>query len=777
MPFQHRAAMKRNHSNKTFRLMHRRFPPVIHYMRRLSSPSTKQILLRKFTMLYCSSKIPVFSFVLLLLCATPSYGLGDGADATARVHKALDLADAGDAEAGWGVCRELRSATPPVPVGVYAVSCAYLALETGRPVDALDLLDRAGADDARADDASPDDVSPDNAEAVQLRTRALRDMGAAALARRDSPPQATELSPETHDALVADLAARRVIWGEIGTSDPARRFVETDAALVALDALLADPSVAEPVRRRARLDRLQALRDRRRFDDVLTEYEAMEREGLDLPVYALVAVADSALALRRPELAEKLYRRVMDAGGASLDQQTALYYALLESEKPEAAESWIAGVAEGTEPWRRRGPRTAPHWGRVGVDATAALHFAFTDRPHEAQRRLEPLVDAAPLNADLRQELATVYAWRGWPRASRAEYAAALALEPESVGARLGDASVRLDLWQWDAGEKEVERLASLYPENSHVERLRARAGLRPRWSFDLLSSYGDGDPGPSGLGTRESTTALEIQAPATGAFRPFLGSERVTADLPEGDASLLRTRAGVRWHRDARWAEVAVHADDTSTLGDLDDPGSTGFSLAAGLSWSDRWSAELRHATESAAVPIRARYHGIGGERSEASLAYRASDRFATSLGLAWSRFDDDNERREALLVVEGDPYAGPVYRLGLGLELSASDNTLAGVPYYNPASDATALVTVVNEWLGHRRYERRLVHRWALSGGVYDQEGFGTSEVGTLRYEHDWRLSLGSILRYGVQWTTWVYDGEREDRGRFYLQTGWHF
>lgn len=706
----------------------------------------------------------------LLLGTASSSAPDEGTDASARsheaahesVHQALDLADAGDPEAGWRVCRELRSAEPPVPLGVYAVPCAYLALETARPVDALDLLDRSGLD---------------GAEAVQLRTRALRELGAAALARRESAPEAPHLSPETREGLAADLAARRVIWGEIGTPEPAERFRETDAALADLDALVADPSVSEPVRRRARFDRLQALRDRRRFEDVLARYETMEREGLDLPVYALVAVADSALALRRPELAEELYRRVMDAGGASLDQQTSLYYALLEAEAPEAAESWIAGVAERTEPWRRRESRVAPHWGRVSVDATEALHFAFTDRPHEAQNRLEPLVDAAPLNADLRQELAAVYAWRGWPRASRAEYAAALAIEPESVGARLGDASARLDLWQWDAAEREVERLADLYPENSHVERLRARAGLRHRWSFDLLASWGDGDPGPSGLGTRESTTALEVLAPAAGAFRPFLRSERVTADLPEGEASLLRARAGVRWHRAARWVEAALHADDASTLGNLADPESIGWSLAAGLSWSDRWSAELRHESESSAVPIRARYHGIGGRRSEASLAYRASDRFDASLGLAWSRYDDENERREAFLVLEGDPYAGPVYRLGLGLELSASDNTVPGAPYYNPASDATALVTVVNEWLGHRRYERRLVHRWALSGGVYDQEGFGTSEVGTVRYEHDWRLSLGTILRYGVQWTTWVYDGEREDRARLYLQTGWHF
>lgn len=682
-----------------------------------------------------------------------------------QLRHALALAESGDAEAGWDVCEDLRSERTPVED--VAVTCAYLALETDRSVEALDLLDRAEDSGARS-----------TAEWVQLRTRALRTMGAAALAARDAESTGERLSETTRDGLAADLAARQVIWGEIGTPDPERRFHDTEDALAALDALIGDPSVDGSIRLRARFDRLQALRDRRLFEEAVTVYESLRSQGVDVPAYALVAVADSALATRRPKMAVELYEDVVAAGDASAETRIGLYYAYLEAEELARAEGWITELADQVHPWRRRGRRTAPNWSKLRADVARALHFAFTDRPHEAQRQLEPLAKAAPMRAELHQELASVYRWRGWPRAARAKLAIALALEPTSVSARLGNVGAGFDLWQWREAEAELEELVALYPANAHVERLRQTAQLRHRWSFDLETSFGesDSDVSASGLGTRESATVAEIQTPALGAWRPYLRAERTTADLPEGDASTDRISLGLRAHRDGRWLRLEVHADDASTLRDIEAPEEFGWTVAAGAWLGDRWHLEARHESESRAVPLRARFHGIGGRRSEAAATFRASERFRTSLATAVSRYDDGNERREARLTLAGVPYTGPVYSLDLGLDLSASDNSVAGAPYFNPESDASTLLVAVQEWLGHRRYERRMVHRWAVEAGTYHQEGFGTSDVAVVRYEHDWRLGLASYLRYGLQWVTWVYDGQREERGNLFLHTGWH-
>src|SRR4051812_23392400 len=71
----------------------------------------------------------------------------------------------------------------------------------------------------------------------------------------------------------AQQAAAMVRWGaQIESPDPARRFDGTDAALARLDALLASlPPDEKDLRRRLRLDRLVALRDRVRMQEAVEE--------------------------------------------------------------------------------------------------------------------------------------------------------------------------------------------------------------------------------------------------------------------------------------------------------------------------------------------------------------------------------------------------------------------------------------------------------------------------------------------------------------------------
>ena len=87
------------------------------------------------------------------------------------------------------------------------------------------------------------------------------------------------------------------------SSDTARRFDGTDAALARLDALLASlPPECETALRRTRLrwlDRLVALRDRVRMQEAADEGKALAADG-PLPPYAEQAYADALLHPRRP---------------------------------------------------------------------------------------------------------------------------------------------------------------------------------------------------------------------------------------------------------------------------------------------------------------------------------------------------------------------------------------------------------------------------------------------------------------------------------------------
>jgi biofilm PGA synthesis protein PgaA len=140
-----------------------------------------------------------------------------------------------------------------------------------------------------------------------------RDAAASLLQAQGGPFGAASLAGTT-EPYAPDQAAAMVRWGtQIRPADPAHRFDITDAAIARLDKLLAalpPPPAAAAERRRLRLDRMVALRDRFRMQQVVAEGQALRSEG-PLPPYAEEAYADALLYLRQPEEARAAYRRIL----------------------------------------------------------------------------------------------------------------------------------------------------------------------------------------------------------------------------------------------------------------------------------------------------------------------------------------------------------------------------------------------------------------------------------------------------------------------------------
>ena len=141
--------------------------------------------------------------------------------------------------------------------------------------------------------------------------------------------------------------------GEMDPGDPARRFDGTDAALARIDTLLGGlPSAETALRRRLRLDRLVALRNRVRMEEARAEGEAL-RADAPLPPYAEAAYADALLYLRQPDAAGEAYRRILAQTPEDVEARYGLFYALLELENFSAAFAVIDDLV-GSEPESRR---------------------------------------------------------------------------------------------------------------------------------------------------------------------------------------------------------------------------------------------------------------------------------------------------------------------------------------------------------------------------------------------------------------------------------------
>ena len=55
-------------------------------------------------------------------------------------------------------------------------------------------------------------------------------------------------------------------------------------------------------------------------------------------------------------------------------------------------------------------------------------------------------------------------------------------------------------------------------------------------------------------------------------------------------------------------------------------------------------------------------------------------------------------------------------------------------------------------------------LQQRVSVSGGMYNERGFGTSALWSARLEHAWTFKHDITLSYGVEVSSHAYDGQRE-------------
>jgi len=196
---------------------------------------------------------------------------------------------------------------------------------------------------------------PGNREATRGTAAVLTELGA---------PHAAERFGGTSPSIEAAKAAALVRWGEdVKPRDPARRFDGTDKAMTRLDALL--QTTTDPdVRRRLRNDRIIALRDRFRMEEVVQEIEAMKGSGKDpgaLPTYVEEADADALLYLRHPKEALTGYNNALAREPRQVQARYGQFHAAVEAEDFTTAYAAIdillrrAGVARRSQSGSHRG--------------------------------------------------------------------------------------------------------------------------------------------------------------------------------------------------------------------------------------------------------------------------------------------------------------------------------------------------------------------------------------------------------------------------------------
>lgn len=583
--------------------------------------------------------------------------------------------------------------------------------------------------------------------------------------------------------LEADYAAELTRLAVITTRQESERFRIADRALALYDRLipqwqaLGPPATAELTR--IRIDRLEALRARFRMQDLINDYEALRRDGIPVPDYALAHVAAAYLNLRQPEKARDLFQRVVHSSAsqtspeAHLDNQIGLFYALVETEEHELARKVMETAVDEQAMWLtlKGSPQRQGNPLRLDAEHTEALSYLYADDTEEAQDRLTTMVTAAPNNAALRTSMAAVYRAREQPRRASEELKLAETMAPLALTVVAEQAHTAMDLGNWDQAEMLFNEVRIRQPEHTLTKNVMRRWETHNKAELQVNAQGGIiSDTPVAGQNDLTLETVL-YSAPINHNWRPFAGVGYSHGEFEEGITNFRWMRAGIQWRGKGVTAELEGSAQRYGY------GTKTGVRAMAYFDLDDHWQVGGAAAYRATETPVRALHHNITSNSLSAFARWRANERREWSLSTTASRFSDSNKRFSLYLSGRERIYTSPKLKADAELGIYASRNTRSDAPYFNPRADIEVLPAIKLTHLLHRRYERSLEHSLTVGAGVYGQRGYGADAVASaaygVRYQHNNDFNVGAT----ITGTTRPYDGQRERELRFMLDMNIRF
>jgi biofilm PGA synthesis protein PgaA len=618
---------------------------------------------------------------------------------------------------------------------------------------------------------------PDNRGALRGKIQTLARLGAPQLAIELADRSPGILAADERAAIGADRTAHQIRWGTIAadTGRGPERFADLDRALADSDATAARAldTAAElsATERQLALDRVSALRERYRMRDAVALYEALAARPAPVPGYARSAAASAYLYLEQPEKARDLYRSALVADPDNLESRIGLFYALAESEDHVAAlkeiDSAVAITPQWIDAWSPATIRENPAYARVL--AARAMAPLFANRVGEAEQRLHELSDRAPYNMDIRTDYASSMRARGWPRTAVEELTWILAAEPDNGGALGERAGALLEMRDYRKSEAALALARAVDAEDGRVVRAARLWQVHNMRELIVDGTVGrSSGGGPTGTQDYAVDTRL-YSSPLDYNYRFFAHAYASAAKFTNGTGRWDRAGAGLEY----RSPLITAAGELTSDV----NGGKTGVAAALAYTPNDFWT--FRGTLDSTAneTPLQARLAGINARRGSGEVIWQANESRSAAFSYAHMDFSDSNRRDSAQARWTERVIVGPVYKLEITGALYASQNSLAGAPYFNPAQDFSPTLEFANEWLQWRRYTRAFRHRLVGSVGSYWQQGFGTGPVYGARYEQEWDADDRLTFRYGAGRSLHPYDGAQTGRNYGYLSLNWKF
>jgi biofilm PGA synthesis protein PgaA len=637
-----------------------------------------------------------------------------------------------------------------------------LALDERYP-NRIDILEALGLADEALGEEIPALAAAERAlrldphyeGALRLRFRVLLAGGAPQLALALTPERL--IAPAQRGAALHDSLALEYRWARDEPGNDKHRAERLDAVILRLRAGATDASINAESRAGMRRDLVEALAQRGRNAEAIAEYESLPAAGIEIPPYVTAAAIGAYLTQRQPRRAVALFQALPKDYRPAAGVRVNYFYALIESGHYDAAIAWADRMLRETPRQSESGTPELRSDNEEYASALvlAALARSYTDRLADAESRLGALTSEAPANTEAQLALAETEGLRGRPRAASDIAGAILRTNPDSAGAltKLFDDSLQMS--DLNAARDALNRLVDAEPaDDASLQRAerdwRTQTGAFINIEGQIGRSYG----GRAGV-IDSSVDEYGYSPVLESAYRLFVHLNQSEGTPVQGDTYRHAVGAGLEYHTED-WRASAE-------LLNIDGSGAAP-QLSVEATPNDYWRIGASYALRTLDIPIAAVVVGVHADRSALTLDYRASESREIGALADHEQFSDGNSRDEALIFWRERWVAGPIYKLDTRLDLDTSSNTLADTNYFNPRSDFTGTVTLQNQWLQYRRYDRGLSHELDLGLGEYSERGYGAGLVASLRYQLVYDVNDRLSLRGGLGRTIRPYDGARE-------------
>jgi biofilm PGA synthesis protein PgaA len=613
-------------------------------------------------------------------------------------------------------------------------------------------------------------LEPDFRYALRGRASAFSNAGMPYLAKRLADAHPDVFTADEKFRLENAATAQTIRFGQAQqNADEGRtRYASTDIAL-ATNANVAREFGGKPA---TQFDRLVALRNRSRMQDVVKLYESLRAENIAVPGYAKFAVADAYMSLQQPEKARDLYLEGLQeakaqGSGDTFDTQVSLMHAYQEAEQQDQARALVDKLSAQTPKLLYPGIKglETPNPDHARVQLLSALLNMYNDRLADAEKSLAELRAKAPFNSDSRAAWASLQMAREHPRTAFDEFSLILVDTPTSVDAATSRADVMLSLNRFGEAKNEATRLTTEQPDNSQIQNLVRKISHydRPVYRIDTVIGHGGANAGAESV-VNASLYSAPLTASLGDRYRAFANVMRTSGKTRNGETeSLTRFGAGA----DYRYRDVTAEAGLTTTP----DTGVTGATLGLNWNWSDAWQGRASLDTNQIDLPAAAIQDGVKAKAMKLGLTWTLNESRQIGSELAHTEYSDGNDRDALRLDWKERWYANGQYKFDTETNFYTSRNSLTGRNYFNPTRDREFSVTAKNEWLTWRRYQSSFKQRAIVTLGQYAQEGFAQGSVADVHLEHEWNRDDVLGVQYGIGRSFHPYDGGREYRSYLYL------